>query len=170
MFSGASKFLLRFAIQAESVHWQVGAPHTMPVSYTHLGAVFVHIPAFYHVAVFIVTHPLAAVGFLINVPVSYTHLDVYKRQQLDHAVEELDLLGVGLQGNDGLLGSGSVTSMHALAAVTAADADGCLLYTSTRAMKAERFGSYSRVLTVAGTPNLLRLKSITRYLVRLPPP
>ena len=37
-------------------------------------------------------------------------------------------------------------------------------------MKALRLGSYSMVLTVAGTSSFWRLKSMMRYLVRLPPP
>ena len=42
----------------------------------------------------------------------------------NHGVEELDLLGVRGQGDDGLLALGSVASVHALAAITAADGDG----------------------------------------------
>ena len=37
-------------------------------------------------------------------------------------------------------------------------------------MRAERFGSYSIEATVAGTPNLSRLKSMTRSLRLCPPP
>src|SRR5579863_4671157 len=37
-------------------------------------------------------------------------------------------------------------------------------------MRAERFGSYSMEKTLAGTPNLLRLKSIRRYMRFTPPP
>src|SRR5271165_2066360 len=37
-------------------------------------------------------------------------------------------------------------------------------------MRAERLGSYSIVATVAGTPNLSRLKSIARSLRLWPPP
>src|SRR5690242_7445946 len=37
-------------------------------------------------------------------------------------------------------------------------------------MRAERFGSYSIEKTLAGTPNLLRLKSIRRYWRFTPPP
>src|SRR6266516_2584076 len=37
-------------------------------------------------------------------------------------------------------------------------------------MRAERFGSYSIAATFAGTPGLLRLKSILRYARLWPPP
>src|SRR5579884_890229 len=37
-------------------------------------------------------------------------------------------------------------------------------------MRAERLGSYSIAATLAGTPNLLRLKSIMRYARLAPPP
>ena len=37
-------------------------------------------------------------------------------------------------------------------------------------MRAERFGSYSIVATFAGMPSLLRLKSMSRYSLRVPPP
>src|SRR5579864_600316 len=37
-------------------------------------------------------------------------------------------------------------------------------------MRAERLGSYSMAATLAGTPILLRLKSITRYACLAPPP
>src|SRR5690242_12269310 len=37
-------------------------------------------------------------------------------------------------------------------------------------MRAERFGSYSIAATRAGTPSLLRLKSIKRYARLAPPP
>ena len=37
-------------------------------------------------------------------------------------------------------------------------------------MRAERFGSYSMCVTVAGTPCLLRLKSTFRYIRLWPPP
>ena len=37
-------------------------------------------------------------------------------------------------------------------------------------MRAERFGSYSISRTVAGTPSLLRLKSMMRYFRLWPPP
>ena len=40
----------------------------------------------------------------------------------------------------------------------------------SNAIRAERFGSYSIVFTVAGTPSLLRLKSITLYFLLCPPP
>src|SRR5215469_14433309 len=37
-------------------------------------------------------------------------------------------------------------------------------------MRAERFGSYSTVATLAGIPSLVRLKSMMRYNLRVPPP
>src|SRR5438270_8066659 len=37
-------------------------------------------------------------------------------------------------------------------------------------MRADRFGSYSIVATLPGTPNLFRLKSMIRYSRRVPPP
>src|SRR5579883_2431757 len=37
-------------------------------------------------------------------------------------------------------------------------------------MRAERFGSYSSVATLAGTASLPRLKSMMRYILRVPPP
>ena len=39
-----------------------------------------------------------------------------------------------------------------------------------RAMRAERFGSYSMATTVARTPSLRRLKSMMRYFCLWPPP
>ena len=37
-------------------------------------------------------------------------------------------------------------------------------------MRAERFGSYSTVVTLAGMSNLFRLKSMMRYIRLCPPP
>ena len=45
-------------------------------------------------------------------------------QGLHHGLEEVDALGILLQGHDGLLILGSITGMHALAAITAAHVDG----------------------------------------------
>ena len=39
-----------------------------------------------------------------------------------------------------------------------------------KAIRAERFGSYSMPMTVAGTPSLMRLKSMMRYFRLCPPP
>ena len=55
---------------------------------------------------------------------SYPHRGTLGGFGLDHAVEELDFLGVLGQGHDCLLGGGGVTSMHTLTAETAADRDG----------------------------------------------
>ena len=42
----------------------------------------------------------------------------------NHGVEELDLLGVSSQGDDGLLALGSVAGVHTLAAIATTDGDG----------------------------------------------
>ena len=55
---------------------------------------------------------------------SYPHRGTLGGFGLDHAVEELDFLGVLGQGHDCLLGSGSVTSMHTLAAEAATHGNG----------------------------------------------
>ena len=55
---------------------------------------------------------------------SYPHRGTLGGFGLDHAVEELDLLGVLGQGHDSLLGCSGVTGVHALAAETAAHRDG----------------------------------------------
>ena len=64
-----------------------------------------------------------------HIPISEPLGGVLERQRMlpgssDHAVEELDLLGVGSQGHDRLFALGGVTGMHALAAITAAHRNG----------------------------------------------
>ena len=55
---------------------------------------------------------------------SYPHRGTLGGFGLDHAVEELDLLGVLGQGHDSLLGCSGVTSVHTLTAEAATDGDG----------------------------------------------